>query len=71
MLDWQWNLDDAKAAWQDETREEGINHGRSAEREKIAAKMLRRSRSVEEIHDLTDLPLNLIQQLKSQSPASE
>ena len=75
MLDWQWNLDDAKAAWKEEAREEGwaegINHGRSAEREKIAAKMLRRGRSVEEIHDLTDLPLNLIQQLKSQSPASE
>lgn len=23
MLDWQWSIDDVKAAWQDEGREEG------------------------------------------------
>ena len=63
MLDWQWNIDDAKAAWQDEAREEG----RSTEREKIAVKMLRRGKSIEEIQDLTELPLQYIQQLKSQS----
>ena len=28
MLDWQWNIDEAKVAWQDEAREEGKVEGK-------------------------------------------
>ena len=67
MLDWQWNLDDAKAAW----KEEGIEQGKNQRSEEIAVKMLRRGRSIEEIQDITELPLQYIQQLKSQYPTVE
>ena len=67
MLDWQWNLDDARTAW----KEEGIEQGKNQRSEEIAVKMLRRGKSIEEIQDITDLPLQYIQQLKYQSPTAE
>lgn len=71
MLDWQWNIDDAKTAWQDEAREQGLAEGKNQRSEEITVKMLRLGKSIEEIHDITELPLNFIQQLKSQYPATE
>ena len=68
MLDWQWNIDDAKIAWKEEGREEGREEGKNQRSEEIAIKMLRRGKSIEEIQDITELPLQYIQRLKSQSP---
>lgn len=59
MLALEWNLDDAKQAWQEEAREQG----ELIRAEKIAGRMIRRGRSFEEIHELTDLPLQRIQEL--------
>ena len=69
MLDWQWNLDDAKAAWQDEARAEGIvegrEEGRSEEREKIALNLIRMGLPVQNICDATDLSPQRVQELTS------
>lgn len=59
MLDFQWNLDDAKIAWRDEGREEGRNEGI----ESVALNMLRKGKSLDEIVDLTELSIQRIQQL--------
>lgn len=59
MLALEWNLDDAKRAWQDEAREQG----EITRAEKIAGKMIRRGRPFEEIHEDTGLPLQRIQEL--------
>ena len=40
MLDLQWNLDDAKSAWKEEGREEGIEQGRFAERLEMVKNLL-------------------------------
>ena len=63
MLDWQWNLDDAKAAWKEEGREEGIEQGERQRAEKIAVRMIKRGKSFAEIHEDTDLPLCRIYEL--------
>ena len=55
MLALEWNLDDAKQAWQEEAREQGI--------ESVAIKLIRRGRPFEEIHEDTGLPLQRIQEL--------
>ena len=59
MLDWQWNLDDAKAAWKEEGREEGINQ-RS---EEIAVNLIRMGIPAQNICDATGLPPQRIQAL--------
>lgn len=63
MLDWQWNLDDAKTAWQEEAREAGIEQGERQRAEKIAVKMIRRGKSFAEIHEDTDLPICRLHEL--------
>lgn len=63
MLDWQWNLDDAKAAWQDEAREEGIVKGEMQRAEKIAINLIRMGLPIQTICDATDLPLHRIREL--------
>ena len=55
MLDFQWNLDDAKAAWQEEARSEGI--------ESVALNMLKDGLSSDQIHKFTNLTLDKIQEL--------
>lgn len=55
MLALEWNLDDAKQAWQEEAREQVI--------EDVAVKLIRRGRSFNEIHEDTGLPLQRIQEL--------
>ena len=59
MLALEWSLDDALQARFDE----GIEKGRSEEREMLAIKMLRKGKSPEEIHELTDMPIPHIQEL--------
>ena len=59
MLALEWNLDDAKQAWQKEAREQGMEQGI----ESVALKLIRRGRPFEEIHEDTGLPLQRIQEL--------
>ena len=59
MLALEWNLDDAKQAWQEEAREQGMEQGI----ESVALKLIRRGRPFEEIHEDTGLPLQRIQEL--------
>ena len=63
MLALEWNLDDAKQAWQEEAREQVI--------EDVAVKLIRRGRSFEEIHEDTDLPLQRIQELAQADSAKQ
>ena len=55
MLTLEWNLNEAKQAW----REDFLEEGRDLERESIARKMIRKGNSIDDIHELTDLPDNL------------
>ena len=55
MLDYQWNLDDAKAAWRDEAIDE--------ERTSIALNMLHDGLPFDQIHKFTKLTLDKIQEL--------
>ena len=55
MLALEWNMDDAKQAWQEEAREQ--------ERENFATKLIRRGRPFDEIHEDTGLPLQRIKEL--------
>ena len=63
MLALEWNLDDAKQAWQEEAREQVI--------EDVAVKLIRRGRSFEEIHEDTGLPLQRIQKLAQADSAKQ
>lgn len=75
MLALQWRINDAKAAWQEEAREEGIqqgigigkiqgiNIGEMQKSEQIAIKMLRKGKDFGEIQEFTDLPVQRIQEL--------
>ena len=59
MLALEWNMDDALQARFEEGRDEGINVGI----ESVAIKMLRKGKSFEEVHEVTDLPTQRIEQL--------
>ena len=66
MLDWQWNMDEAQAAWENKVREEhekGISIGEVKKAEIIAAKMLRKGKDFSEIQEWTDLPMQRIKEL--------
>ena len=67
MLALQWNINDAKAAWQEEAREEGMQQGigigEIQKSEEIALKMLSKGKSFEEIQEFTDLTIQRIQEL--------
>ena len=75
MLALQWRINDAKAAWQEEAREEGIQQGigigkiqgidigEMQKSEQIAIKMLRKCKDFGEIQEFTDLPVQRIQEL--------
>ena len=65
MLDWQWNIDDAKTAWQDEAREEGIEQGERQRAEKIAVNLIRMGLPAQNICDATGLPPQRVQELAS------
>ena len=59
MLALEWSMDDALQA----RFEDGFDEGRNEERENFAVKLIRRGSSFDEIHELTDLPLQRIQEL--------
>ena len=63
MLALQWNIDDAKKAWFEDGKDEGIGIGEMQKSEKIAIKMLRKGKDFEEIQELTDLSIQRIQEL--------
>ena len=59
MLTMEWDINEARQAW----REEGLEEGREEGRDEVALKMLRKGFSPEEIHDITELPIEKINQL--------
>ena len=67
MLDWQWDIDEAQAAWENKGREigreEGISIGEVKKAEIIATKMLRKGKNFTEIQEWTDLPIHRIKEL--------
>ena len=63
MLALEWNMDDALQARFEDGFDEGRSQGEILRAEKIACKMLHRGSSFEEVHELTDLPLQRIQEL--------
>lgn len=63
MLALEWNMDDALQARFEDGFDEGRSQGEILRAEKIARKMIHRGSSFEEIHELTDLPLQRIQEL--------
>ena len=48
-----------------ESRMEGEQQGRNQEKESVALKMIRKDKSIEEIHEFTELPIERIKQLAS------
>ena len=59
MLALEWNLDDAKQAWQKEAREQGMEQGI----ESVALKLIWRGRPFDEIQEDTGLSLQRIKEL--------
>ena len=63
MLALQWNIDDAKKAWFEDGKDEGIGIGEMQKSEEIAIKMINKGKDFEEIREFTDLPIQRIQEL--------
>ena len=63
ILALQWTINDAKTAWQEEAREEGINIGKLQNSEEIAIKMLHKYKTFDEIHEFTNLSIQRIKEL--------
>ena len=63
MLTMEWDINEARQAWREDGLEEGRAEGRAEGREEVALKMLSRGFSPEEIHDMTELPIERINQL--------
>lgn len=63
MLALEWNMDDALQARFEDGFDEGRSQGEILRAEKIARKMIQKDRPFEEIHELTDLSLQRIQEL--------
>ena len=71
MLALQQNIDDAKKAWFQDGKDEGIgigkiqgiSIGKIQNSEEIAIKMLRKGKDFEEIQEFTDLPMQRIKEL--------
>lgn len=59
MLDFQWNLDEAKIAWQ----KQGENKGRAEERDSIALNMLADNEPIDKICKFTKLSIGRIKEL--------
>ena len=62
MLTLEWDLNEAKQAW----REDFLEEGRTEKAETIALKMIRKGVSIDDIHELIDLPVDRIKQLIAQ-----
>lgn len=61
MLALEWDFNEAMAARHDD----GFDKGRISEKEAIATKMLHKDKSFDEIHELTDLPIERIKEISS------
>lgn len=69
MLTMEWDINEARQAWREDGLEEGRAEGRAEGRDEkaeiIAVKMLSKGFSPEEIHDMTELPIERIKQLST------
>ena len=73
MFTLEWDINEAQQAWREDGFEDGIEKGRAEgrvegreeERTDIIIKLLRKGFSPEEIHDITELPLERIKQLST------
>lgn len=61
MLALEWDINEAMAARREDGFEEGLTKGI----ENVAVKMLAKGKSLEEIHELTDLPIKRIKELSA------
>ena len=59
MLALEWNMDDAKQAW----FEDGVEQGIKA----VAIKMLRKGKSLEEVAEFTDIPIQRLKELANEN----
>ena len=66
MLTLEWDLNEAKQAWREDGIDVGIGIGRATEKDSIALKMIRKGASIDDIHELTELPVDRIKQLIAQ-----
>ena len=66
MLTLEWDLNEAKQAWREDGIDTGIGIGRAAEKDAFALKMIRRGSSIDDIHEMTELPVDRIKQLVAQ-----
>ena len=65
MLALQWNINDAKTAWQEEAKEIGIEMGEMKKAEDIACNLIRMGFAPDKIEEATNLPIERIEQLTS------
>ena len=63
MLTLEWDINEARQAWREDALEEGRAEGIEEGRAEVALKMLSRGFSPKEIHDITELPIERINQL--------
>ena len=63
ILALKWTINDAKTAWQEEARKEGIDIGKIQNSEEIALKMLHKDKTLDEIHEFTNLSVQRIKEL--------
>lgn len=63
MLDFQWNMDEAQAAWENKGRALGREEGRNETLSKIINNMIRKGKTFDEIHEDTNLSIEIIQAL--------
>ena len=70
MLLTDWNWDDAKEVWQEEAYEDGFEEGREEGleegREAVARNALAKGLSIEFVHEITGLSLEMIEKLKAE-----
>ena len=59
MLALEWDIDEAKKAWRADGFEEGLTKGI----ENVALKMLGKGKPLEEIQEMTEIPLERIREL--------
>ena len=63
MLDFQWNMNEAQAAWENKGRERGREEGRNETLSEIINNMIRKGKTFSEIHEDTNLSIEIIQEL--------
>jgi len=64
MLLEDWNLEDAKKVWY----EDGLEDGKEEGKEEIARNLLSKGSTLEFVHEITGLDMEIIKGLKNPSP---